>query len=564
VKLALTNSRLWISDPWRDVFLFIATPLWIVALMWMALASFDIKVFGAVFLAIGGIGHHLPGFIRAYTDPVLFHRFRTRLILAPLFLITVCLVLSGLHLHTLKLILVLWGAWHGAMQINGFLRIYDAKVGSISPATAWLDWTMCLVWFGGVLLHSPMRLVGIFSDFYSAGGPSIAPEIFQLFRYVWDALIVCVTVAFLINVWRRTRAGQAPSPVKFLLMVSGIGFWWFAMTKVDNLLVALVIWELFHDVQYNALVWIYNQRRVSQGMTASSLEKFLFRPNLSRVALYALLVVLYGSFGVATDYVNVQVPDPLQVGVGSALLRFWTGIFIASALLHFYLDGFIWRVREGEFRTGLGIREKKANAIETSSSTRVGWYSGWKWAFFVVPVVLLGASEYSGNGMPVLNQYRSVTRIVPDSAQAHFTLAMMETSSENYEAAAEHFERATAIQPDLARAHAMLGDIYSHAERYTLAREHYLKATALDPTDFEVRGHLGTMLLTQGKVIEAIPHLQAAADHLPDDALLAYLLGTALIDIRGVKEGLPYLFRAVQLDPQYEDEYQDALANLEK
>ena len=565
MKLALTNSRLWILDPWSDLVLFIMTPLWIVALMWMAQARFDVTVFGAIVLAIGGIGHHLPGFIRAYTDPLLFRRFRTRFILAPVFLIAVCLVLSGLHLHSLKLIVVLWGAWHGAMQINGFLRIYDAKVGSISPATAWLDWTMCLVWFAGVFLHSPMRLVGIFSNFYSAGGPLIAPEMFHLFRQTWDVLVVCVTLAFLINVWLQTRAGQAPSPVKFLMMASGIGFWWFAMIKVDDLLVALVIWEVFHDVQYNALVWIYNQRRVSQGMTASPLEKFLFQPGISRFAFYALLVMLYGAFGVATDYANVQVPDALQAGAGSALLRLGTGLFIASALLHFYFDGFIWKVREGEFRRGLGIRQKNAKAIDASSSSNrwPGWLaSGWKWAFFIVPAVFLGASEYAGNGLSLRNQYQNMTQIVPESSQAHFMLAMMETSSEDYEAAREHFERAIAIRPDFEHAHAMLGDVYSHAEKYTLALDHYLKAATLNPTDYEVQGHLGTLLITQGQVVEAIPHLQAAADHLPDDALLAYLLGTALIDTHRLTEGLPYLFRAAQLDPQYEEEYQSALVNL--
>jgi tetratricopeptide (TPR) repeat protein len=339
------------------------------------------------------------------------------------------------------------------------------------------------------------------------------------------------------------------------------------MIKVDNLLVALVVWEIFHDVQYNALVWIYNRRRVSQGMTASPLEKFLFQPGISRFAFYTLLVLLYGALGVATDYANVQIPDALQAGAGSALLRLGTGLFIASAMLHFYFDGFIWKVREEEFRKGLGIRQKKGNAIDASSSNRFGpgWLaSGWKWALFIIPVVFLGASEYTGNGIPVLNQYQNMTRIVPESSQAHFVLAMMETSSENYDAAAEHFERVVALRPDFAHAHAMLGDIYSHAEKYPLALEHYLKATALDPNDYEVQGHLGTMLITQGQVVEAIPHLQLAADHLPDDALLAYLLGSALINTRKVTEGLPYLYRAAQLDPQYEVEYQNALATPEQ
>jgi hypothetical protein len=108
----------------------------------LAKSHFDPNGFGAVILAVGGTGHHLPGFIRAYTDPVLFRRFRMRFILAPLFLVAVYALFYSLHLDSLKLILVFWGMWHGAMQVNGFLRIYDAKVGSFSPATAWLDWAM--------------------------------------------------------------------------------------------------------------------------------------------------------------------------------------------------------------------------------------------------------------------------------------------------------------------------------------------------------------------------------------------------------------------------------------
>ena len=69
---------------------------------------------------------------------------------------------------------------------------------------------------------------------------------------------------------------------------------------------------------------------------------------------------------------------------------------------------------------------------------------------------------------------------------------------------------------------------------------------------------------TFGQVVEAIPHLQAASDRAPDNANVAHLLGTALIDNGRVTEGVPYLYRAALLDPQYEDEYEHALANLEQ
>src|SRR4029077_17022521 len=128
----------------------------------------------AMMLAVGAAGHHLPGFIRAYTDPVLFRRFRTRFILAPLFLLAVTVAFSLLHLESLKLILVFWGTWHGAMQVNGFLRIYDSKAASFSRATAWLDRAMCIVWFGGGLLYSS-RLIVALTYFFKAGGNPISP-----------------------------------------------------------------------------------------------------------------------------------------------------------------------------------------------------------------------------------------------------------------------------------------------------------------------------------------------------------------------------------------------------
>src|SRR5579871_900919 len=114
VKVQASGRSIWILSPWKDLALFVLSPLWIIPLLWATKARFDINGFGAVLLAVGGVGHHLPGFIRAYTDPVLFRRFRTRFIAAPIFLLGVCLLFATLHLQSLTLVLTLWGIWHGA------------------------------------------------------------------------------------------------------------------------------------------------------------------------------------------------------------------------------------------------------------------------------------------------------------------------------------------------------------------------------------------------------------------------------------------------------------------
>ena len=161
---------LWILGPKRDLLFFILPPLFIIPLILALQRAVPAETLALYILGLGGFGHHLPGFIRAYADPGLFWRYKLRFTLVPALLLLVCALYSWLDLNALVLATVVWGTWHGAMQINGFLRIYDSKVGSISPITAWLDWAMCLVWFGGGLLHSSIRLIAVFSYFYGAGG----------------------------------------------------------------------------------------------------------------------------------------------------------------------------------------------------------------------------------------------------------------------------------------------------------------------------------------------------------------------------------------------------------
>jgi hypothetical protein len=360
-----------------------------------------------------GVGHHLPGFIRAYTDPVLFQRFRLRFIFAPLFLLGVCGLFATLQLQSLTLVLTLWGIWHGAMQVNGFLRIYDTKAGSFSKLTAWLDWGMCIAWFGGGLLYSA-RLIIVLNYYFRAGGPAIPPAAFDAFRRAWWIASLIVTLAFLVNAVRETRAGRGPNPVKLLMMASSFGIWWFAMTQIDSLLLAILLFEIVHDVQYNALVWVYNERRVSQRMTASRAEEFLFRPLGARVLLYAGLVLAYGLIGVALDYVDVQVPNILQIGAGT--VRFWTGLFVVSTFLHFYFDGFIWQVREKDFRKGLRIGNDGAGALAGAQRLSFNDFVrfNWKWAFFVIPVAVLGWFEYHGSKIPAVEQARDVVQLIPN------------------------------------------------------------------------------------------------------------------------------------------------------
>src|SRR2546430_12396875 len=135
VPAAAPRTSLWILDSWRDLILYVGTPLLLLPVFALAQARWspqDIYLFVAAF---GAMGHHLPGMIRAYGDRALFNRFKWRFILAPLFLFAVCTAFFWWDLKGIMLVVFFWGVWHGLMQTYGFCRIYDAKMGSFAALT---------------------------------------------------------------------------------------------------------------------------------------------------------------------------------------------------------------------------------------------------------------------------------------------------------------------------------------------------------------------------------------------------------------------------------------------
>src|SRR3989440_2857499 len=188
------RRKLWILSSWRDLVLYVGTPLLLIPAFALAQAKWspqDIYLFVAAF---GAMGHHLPGMIRAYGDRALFERFRWRFIFAPLFLLVTCVAFYWWDLKGIMLVVFFWGVWHGMMQTYGFCRIYDAKTGSFATINRRLDFAMCLIWFATAVVLSPMRMTDTLDLFYSSGGPFLQPWGFQAAQpgFVFFALAVSI------------------------------------------------------------------------------------------------------------------------------------------------------------------------------------------------------------------------------------------------------------------------------------------------------------------------------------------------------------------------------------
>src|SRR5256886_12992717 len=290
-------SNPWILDRWRDLVLYVCTPLLIVPIFIAAQARWkaeDIYLFVAAF---GAMGHHLPGMIRAYGDRALFERFKWRFIFAPVFLLLVCTSFFLWDLKGVVLIAFIWGVWHAMMQTYGFCRIYDAKVGAFAQLTRRLDFALCGIWFATAVLLSPQRMTDTLETYYSAGGPFIPPALLRTMQQGLLAVALVVAGLFLANyVWSWIR-GNRPSPVKLVLLVTSISFWWYCNNIVASVLVGIALFEVFHDVQYLSLVWIYNRIRVETDSSIHGFMRFVFRCVGSVSGLFVGLIFAYGALG---------------------------------------------------------------------------------------------------------------------------------------------------------------------------------------------------------------------------------------------------------------------------
>ena len=220
------RRKLWILNSWRDLVLYVGTPLLLIPAFALAQAKWspqDIYLFVAAF---GAMGHHLPGMIRAYGDRALFERFKWRFIFAPLFLMATCVAFFWWDLKGILLVVFFWGVWHGLMQTYGFCRIYDAKTGTFDALTRRLDFAMCLVWFGTAVALSPYRLSDTLDTYYMCGGPFIPPSVIQLGQNLILGAAIFVSVLFAAHFIRAWIAGNGPNPVKLGLLVTSITFWW--------------------------------------------------------------------------------------------------------------------------------------------------------------------------------------------------------------------------------------------------------------------------------------------------------------------------------------------------
>ena len=204
---------------------------------------------------------------------------------------------------------------------------------------------------------------------------------------------------------------------------------------IESAIVGIVLFEAFHDVQYLTTVWLYNERVAAKGQRLGAFSKLLFRPGVIGIGIYVGLCWLYGSFGLIGKSV-----------LGEGAVTTLSALVLASLLLHFYYDSFLWSVRDQRVRDDFGLDGMRRVAPAASQGARwAGPGAGWLW--LAVPLAVLVVTQLSSLRDP-LEASRKLTYSMPSYAPGWTELGRRALMAGDAGLGISAFERAGELAPD--------------------------------------------------------------------------------------------------------------------
>jgi hypothetical protein len=342
-----------IALPFAAVAIGLASRQWLSS---VALVSFSLLV---------TTPHHFAGWLRAYGVSEDVKAWRGPLVIGPI--VIALSALAGIRWAPMTLLLVAW-TWdhqHSIMQQYGFARIYDFKAGTGAPSTARLDFYLNWVLYVNLMIVSPLYSEFWIRELYRFGLPISAESVYVVQNI--SVTVVCVfLIAYVIHLADSIRRGYSINLIKYLFIASSYFLWYFTAWWSQSVLVATIAHAIMHGVQY--IVIVHSSLRKKTG-TRRTFTNWLVQPRniapfLLMCLLYTVLLQLisgqplaafgFGAIDFALDY---SAPIP-QLGLEGYSTRQAHELFAAlliqgAPMVHYYLDSFIWKVRDENVQAGL-------------------------------------------------------------------------------------------------------------------------------------------------------------------------------------------------------------------
>ncbi len=238
----------------------------------------------------------------------------------------------------LELATEIWGYYHIYKQHYGFMMMYKKKNRDFKPEDNRIDKVFFAAAFYYPFLTYPLH------DREAAGLlPFPVPlRVANLFENTLLFLLVLIGLAYAARQWSKWRADLSLNWPKQILFAAAIPINYLLFRSAMPLWGVYAATTIYHNIQYHRLVWFYNQNKY--GPEKEQGRKFGLAALVNcRWLAYAACAALYA---IIFDAVPRLILRP-TIGGDDVNLRnqMIFSFFAAPGLLHYWIDGHIWKIR---------------------------------------------------------------------------------------------------------------------------------------------------------------------------------------------------------------------------
>jgi hypothetical protein len=229
----------------------------------------------------------------------------------------------------------LWAYYHLVKQHYGFMVLYKKKNEDLAATDNFLDRAFLLLAFTYPFVFFVAR-----DEEALKRVPAVLHSWLGGLESILLVATIAVAVAWLARQFQRAFLGLPLDVPKYLLLAAAIPMHWVVlMTPMPHKPIAIVaMLTIYHNFQYHRLVWFHNRKytRDAECKGRHGAAEFISR----RLFHYVILGLVFGVwYQVPRQYVNYGADQE------SFLTQLASGFLWGYALLHYYLDSKIWRVR---------------------------------------------------------------------------------------------------------------------------------------------------------------------------------------------------------------------------
>lgn len=331
----------WLRSPRFDAF-------FIGGIAFLALASGAIiaarpELFLVVFLVdlwLLGYHHVVSTFTRLCFDRASFEQHKALVLYLPIAVVAgVGVVYYVLGAWALMTVYLYWQWWHYTRQSWGISRAYAAKSRDRQSGNRLLGtiafWSTPIAGILTVSSRSPEQFLWM---------PLWTLPIPGWLAHVAIALAASAVLLWILDQLRLARRGQVALPF-VLFMLSHFAIYACAYIYFTDLTQGWVVINIWHNAQYIAFVWMFNNRRFASGVDQN--HRFLSMLSQPRRAWLYLLVCV----GISTAFYTAAI----RTADALALMPYMVVFYQAINIHHYLVDAKIWKLRKKAVSAHVGI-----------------------------------------------------------------------------------------------------------------------------------------------------------------------------------------------------------------